>query len=368
MAGKDHEGARREREDIPPTKRNANRRNAQGVRAPTIREVAEAANVSISTVSLALNTPERVAEKTLARVMGAVEELDFVPKAEAAVRARKGTRRIGVVAPFTSYPSFMERLRGVMAAAAEAGYEVVVYDDDSLALRNHLVDSLPLSRRLDGVILMSMPVSDRFAGRLLKDGLKAVFVEFPRPEFSSVLVDDEAGGRMAAEYLAGKGHERCAYLGESFVAEGTDRSIVAMAQGERRLAGFEAGLAAAGLSLPKEMVARAVHGAEHAREAAHSLLGLSPRPTAIFAHGDVMAAGALKAARERGLSSPADVAVVGFDDLDLAEHLGLTTVRQPLYESGRVAVRLLKEQLSDGGEIVPQRVNLPLSLVERETA
>lgn len=334
----------------------------------TIYDVAEHSGVSISTVSLALNSPDRVRAATLQKVLAAVEELGFVPKAEAASRARKGTRRVGVVAPFTSYPSFMERLRGVMAAAAEDRFEIVVYDEESAALRHHFVDSLPLSRRLDGLVFMGVAISDRFANRLLEDGLEAVLVEFPRPGFSCVVVDDEVGGCMVAEYLLARGHERCAHVGEAIVGEEADREPLIAMQSRDRLLGYRQGLAEGGLELAEGYAVEVPHDAENARRAAHGLLELDEPPTAIFAHDDVLAAGVLKAIRERGLTVPGDVAVVGFDDLEFADYLGLTTVRQPLFESGRLAMRLLRERIADGPQAVTQTVNLPLEIVARETA
>lgn len=343
-------------------------RKARNRNGSTIYDVAERSGVSISTVSLALNSPDRVRAETLQKVLVAVEELGFVPKAEAALRARRGTRRVGVVAPFTSYPSFMERLRGVMAAAAKERFEVVVYDEESAALRHHFVDSLPLSRRLDGLVLMGVAISDRFAERLHKDGLDAVLVEFPRPGFSCVIVDDEAGGRMVADYLVARGHGRFAHVGEALVGEEADRVPLIASQSRDRLRGFRLGLSAAGLELPDACAVEVSHGAEDARRAAHDFLDLDEPPTAVFAHDDVLAVGVLDAARERGLAVPDDVAVVGFDDLDFAGYLGLTTVRQPLFESGRLAMRLLQQSISDSPGAVTQTVELPLEVVARRTA
>lgn len=343
-------------------------RRAKNRNGSTIYDVAERSGVSISTVSLAINSPDRVRAETLRRVLDAVDELGFVPKAEAAMRARKGTRRVGVVAPFTSYPSFMERLRGVMAAAAEDRFEVVIYDEESAALRHHFVDSLPLSRRLDGLVLMGVAISDRFAERLRKDGLATVLVEFPRPGFSCVVVDDEAGGRAVAEYLVARGHERFAHVGEALVGEKADREPLIATQSRDRLRGYRIGLSAAGLELPERYAVEVHHGADEARRATHDLLGLDAPPTAVFAHDDVLAAGVLEAARDRGLAVPGDLAVVGFDDLEFARYLGLTTVRQPLFESGRLAMRLLHQGISDGPGAMTQAVQLPLEVVARQTA
>lgn len=330
--------------------------------------MAERSGVSASTVSLALNSPDRVKAETLERVLAAVDELGFVPKAQAASQARKGTRRVGVVAPFAAYPSFMERLRGAMAAAAEDRFEIVVYDEGSVALRHHFVDSLPLSLRLDGLVFMGMEVSDRFASRLLEDGLGTILVEFPRPGFSCVTVDHAAGGRMVAEYLLARGHERYAHVGQALVDKGVEGTHPIATQSRLRLNGFRETLGAAGIELPEGHAVEVPHDAEEARWTAHVLLERDEPPTAIFAHDDVLAAGVVKAARERGLEMPGDLAVVGFDDLDFADYLGLTTVRQPLFESGRLAMRLLRERMADGPRAVTQTANLPLEIVARETA
>jgi DNA-binding LacI/PurR family transcriptional regulator len=333
-----------------------------------IYDVAQRSGVSISTVSLALNSPDRVRPETLTKVLAAVDELGFIPKAEAASRARKGTKRVGVVAPFTSYPSFLERLRGVMAAASENRIEIVIYDDESAALRHHFVDSLPLSRKLDGLVFMGVAISDRFAGRLREDGLHTVLVEFPRPGFSCVVVDDNAGGRMVAEYLLERGHRSVAHIGEALAEETAEGEPLIATQSRARLAGFRDALASTGVELARSATIEVAHSADSARQATHTLLTRADRPTAIFAHDDVLAAGVLKAARELSLDVPGELAVVGFDDLDFADYLGLTTVRQPLFESGRLAMRLLGETMAEGASALARTVSLPLELITRDTA
>ena len=133
-----------------------------------------------------------------------------------------------------------------------------------------------------------------------------------------------------------------------------------------RLEGYREALAAAGMILPGEYVALAPHSRENARLSAHRLLDLPEPPTAIFAASDNQALGVLKAARERGLSVPRELAVIGFDDVDIADFIGLTTIHQPLEESGRVAVDLLLSRVANPARPA-QRVRLPLTLMERET-
>jgi DNA-binding LacI/PurR family transcriptional regulator len=325
----------------------------------TIYDVATRAGVSISTVSLALNAPARVKPATLERVMSAVDELGFVPKTEAVTRARRGVGRIGVIAPFTSYPSFARRLNGVLRAARAEHLEVVVYDQESAATSR--LASLPLTQRVDGLIVMSVPFSDEVAQRLVEQRVTTVLVELRRTGFNSVTIDDAAGGGMVAELLAGRGHERFAFLGHA------QRMHDYVSQSESRLSGFRAGLAAAGHSLPDHQVRLVEHNFAAAREGALDLLRRDDRPTALFAHDDLLASAVLAAARELSLSVPDELAVVGFDDGDIAEPLGLTSVRQPLEESGEVATQSLLAQLANPTRSV-QHTTLTLSVVERDTA
>jgi DNA-binding LacI/PurR family transcriptional regulator len=318
----------------------------------TIYDVAARAGVSTSTVSLALNAPSRVKASTLNRILEAVDALDYVPKTEAVIRARRGVGRLGVIAPFTSFPSFARRLNGVLGAAAEQHLEVVVYDEPSAATAR--LASLPLTRRVDGLIVMSLPFSDDVAKRLLEQRVRTVLVELQRPGFSSVTIDDTAGGRMVAELLTREGHTRCAFVGH---AQQTHEYV---SQSESRLSGFRSGLAAP----PKVRLVH--HSFEAARAGARDLLSSAERPTAIFAHDDILAAGVLRAANELGLSSPTDLAVVGFDDSEIAEPLGLTSVRQPLEESGEIAAQTLLAHLDDPRR-TPRNTTLALTLIERST-
>lgn len=325
----------------------------------TIYDVAERAGVSISTVSLALNAPRRVKAQTLDRVLAAIDELKFVPKSEAVTRARRGVGRIGVIAPFTTYPSFARRLNGVLKATRDHSCEVVVYDQESAA--TSALASLPLTQRLDGLIVMSVPFGDDIADRLVDQNVGTVLVELERPGFSSVTIDDVTGGRMAAKLLLDRGHSRFAFLGER-QRQAYDHVL----QSDARLNGFREELAKTGVDLPDANVRRVDHNIAAAFAAADELLNLDETPTAIFAHDDILAAAIIRTARKRGLTIPGDLAVIGFDDSDIAEHLGLTSIRQPLEESGQVATETLLGELSNPNRSL-QHVTLKLTLIERET-
>jgi DNA-binding LacI/PurR family transcriptional regulator len=325
-----------------------------------IYDVAARAGVSISTVSLVLNVPGKVSPATAERVRQAIDELGFVPKTEAVARARRGVGRIGVLAPFSSYPSFARRLNGVFQAVRGQPDEVVVFDQQSAA-ETSLLSSLPLTRRLDGLLVMALPLDDQLAAGLLRQRLPTVLVESVRPNFSTVVIDDVAGGRMVADHLVAGGHRRLAFVGER------QQSHDYVSQSESRLRGFREGLAAAGLDLPADRVRLVRHNAHAARAAAGELLDLADPPTAIFAHDDLLAAGVWRAATDRALAVPGQLAVVGFDDSDLAEHLGLSTVRQPLEESGQAAAELLLARLRDPAATT-RNVTLALTLVPRASS
>jgi DNA-binding LacI/PurR family transcriptional regulator len=333
----------------------------------TIYDVAQLAGVSISTVSFALNRPERVSDETRRAVLAAADQLGFVPKAEAVSRARKGVGRIGVIAPFSSYPSFFRRLSGILGEAAGSGLDVCVYDEEStIGLESPLISTLPVSDRLDGLIVMARPPDAHVTDRLVRLGPPTVLLDVtldssPRA-FSAVGIDDAAGGALAANYLLSKGHRRIWYLRERLTTTEPLRRELSEWQ---RLAGFEGALHKAGLDDSSLSVHEVATPLDRTRSIVRDLLNREDRPTAIFGH-DALAAGALLAARDAGLRVPDDIAVMGFDDGDIAAAADLTTVRQPFEESGRMAMRTLSVHMGDP-ECARHTVILDLGVVERSS-
>ncbi len=329
----------------------------------TIRDVAAASGVSVSTVSLTLNHPNRVAESTRRRVLAAADQLGFVPKAEAVASARRGVGRIGVVGPFSAYSAAARRLAGVLSGQDDTTFEVVVFDQESSArTMSPLLASLPRTGRLDGLLIVSSPLDESLVARLRQLDLPTVLVDGRHPSLSSVRTDDVAGGAMAARHLLSRGHRRCAFMGEE------QRSLAYVSPTQRRLEGYRAVLGQAHRNLPEEMTTFAGHGLPAATAAARDLLDRPDRPGAVFAAADLLAAGVLRAARQLGLRVPDDVAVIGYDDGDLAEALDLTTVRQPLEATGRLALEQLQALSHRRGAASPVRDTvLELTLIERDT-
>ena len=328
---------------------------------PTIYDVAKRAGVSITTVSRMLNTPDKVNSETREKVLTAIDALGFVPKAEARARAMQRTGRIGVITPFFTAPSFIQRLRGIAETLSPKNYELVIYPINS---SNHLqgyLSSLPLTGHLDGLIILSLPVDDSQVRRLIDHGLPTVLVEYPHPKLNCVEIDDVEGGRMATTYLLGKGHRRIAFLGDTDLPEYSIHPV------NSRLHGLRQALKKARISLPDTFVRLAPYSQEQTRQAAKELLNLPDPPTAIFAATDFQALGVLKAARHLSIKVPEQLAVIGFDDLDMAEYADLTTISQHLDESGRLAVEILLAQIESPSR-PPRHVKLPLTLIERQTA
>jgi LacI family transcriptional regulator len=327
---------------------------------PTIYDVATEAGVSISTVSRALNAPGKVGEQTRRRVLAAVDALGFTPKPDAVAKARRGVGRIGVIAPYTSYPSVARRLNGILNAIGRSPLEVVLFDQESASESpSPLLASLPVTGRLDGLIVVNLPLDDAVADRLNGLRLPTVLIDVRHAGFDSVHTDDVAGGQLAAEHLLKRGHHRFGFLGEA------QRSDSYLSPSQRRLDGYRTALIDAGHDLGDDDVRLVRHRARDALAAARELLSGQERPTAVFAADDTLAAGVLRAARDLGLSVPGDVAVVGFDDGELAEVMDLTTVRQPLEESGHAATERLIQQLDH--RTAARDVALGLELIVRRT-
>ena len=328
---------------------------------PTIYDVAEKSGISISTISRVLNNPEKVNPETRALVLDAIDKLGFVPKAEARARALSKTNRIGVVTSFFTAPSFAQRLRGVAAALAAANYELVIYTVDSFDRLQGYFSSIPFTGNLDGLIVMSLPIQKKDAQRLIEHGLETVLIEYSHPELNCIEINDLQGGQMATEYLLGKGHRRIAFVGDK---EPHDFEIHPAGL---RLKGFQQALKTAKINIPGEYIRLFENTQAAAMQATRELLSLPTPPTAIFAAADLQALSVLKVAREMGVKVPEQLAVIGFDDIDTAEFMDLTTIRQHLDESGKLAVEILLAHLADPTR-PPQHVNLPLTLIERQTA
>lgn len=326
----------------------------------TIYDVAREASVSISTVSRVVNSPQRVNDQTRKKVMEAIASLGFVPKAEASLRARKNVGSVGILLPFFTAPSFVQRMRGVSSALSGTEFDLVVYTVESEKRLAAYLDALPLRKTLDGLIVISLPIDGEQAKHIGSHGLETVLIEFKASPFSSVEADNLEGGRIVARHLLSKGYRRCAFLGESGLPKYT------IHKRNPRLEGFREILEQAGVGLPDDFVNLHPYSHDGVMHQLDELLSRDPRPDSIFAYSDLHGALVLKRAREKGMTVPDDLAIIGFDGTDISEYVGLTTVDQGLEESGSLAAELLLSRISKPDR-APQSILLQPKLVERQS-
>jgi LacI family transcriptional regulator len=327
---------------------------------PTIYDVAELAGFSIATVSRVLNTPERVSKEKREKILEAIEQLDFVPKADARERARKEVGRIGVVTPFFTLPSYAKRLRGIAAALVDSPYDLTIYPVDSRERLDGYLTALPFSQRLDGLIVVTLPIDDSSLRRLQQSAIPTLLLENRVAGFASIEIDNWHGGKLAAEHFISKNYTLCAYVGDTVIPEYT------LSPEDARLDGYRQTLLQHGLSLPDEYIKLPVFPPREPDKQVHELLDLPDPPTAIFAATDDLALHVLKVARKREIQIPEELAVIGFDDIDIAEYLELTTISQSLFESGKLAAEHLIAQLADPSRPT-ENTFIQLRLIERET-
>ncbi len=329
-------------------------------RAPTIRDVARHAKVGVGTVSRVLNDSPLVSEDARRRVHRTIDELGYRRSSTARNLSLGRTQMIGVVAPFFTSNSVLERLRGVVGQLRDHGdYDLVLFDVETLTQRDDAFRSFARTDRVDGLLVMSLRPTDEEVESLRREGLPVVLVDVVHPALPRIVIDDVLGGTMATEHLLDRGHTKIGFVGD-------EPSPFGFTSSERRRHGMARALRRAAIERNDALERRAPHGRDQARESAESLLRMPDRPTAIFAASDDQALGVLEAARAMGLRVPDDLAVIGFDDIEVAEVLGLTTVHQPLRETGARGVELLLAAI-DGDGAAPTEELAPLTVIVRRT-
>jgi DNA-binding LacI/PurR family transcriptional regulator len=326
----------------------------------TIRDVAKRANVGVGTVSRVLNNNPAVREETRQRVLQAIKDLDFAPNPIAQQLSLGRTHSIAVTLPFLTYPSFVERLRGVQQALAQSEYQLVLYSAETPDHRDQYFDILSRQTRADGVLVISIPLSEYHAQRFIQARTPIVLVDIFHPGMNRVFVDDLKGGYMATTHLLEFGHKKVAFISD--IIE-TQLKFVAT---KNRKKGYLKALKEFNIPINEEYCLEDEHGRAEAARMAHQLLTMKDRPTAIFAASDTQAIGVMDAASELGLSIPQDLSVIGFDNIRDAEYLNLTTIAQPLFESGYEGAHLLLSILKNPTEEIHE-ITMSLELIERGT-
>jgi LacI family transcriptional regulator len=328
---------------------------------PTINDVAAHAGVGSGTVSRVLNDSPQVSAATRARVLAAIEVLDYRPNPMARGLSRGRCQTIGAVVPFFTHSSAIERLRGVVASLNGSKYDLVLFNVQSPLHRDEHFEALRRRDRADGLLVISLPPPAPELARLREANVPVVLVDARGAGVPMVLTDDIAGGRMAAEHLLELGHERIAFIGDD------PDNAFGFTSSAARESGYRAALAAAGVDVDAAYVRYGPHDRAVAESLAMDLFALPERPTAVFASSDVQATGVIAAARAARLDVPGDVSVIGFDDIEVAKYAGLTTIHQPLFDSGLMGAQLLLDAVASNEPAAEAVYELDVELAVRST-
>jgi LacI family transcriptional regulator len=327
---------------------------------PTIKDVAELAGVAFKTVSRVLNDEPNVRPETRARVEDAIAKLNFQRNVAASSirRLDRRTASIGLVVEDVANPFAARLARTVEDAARERAHLVLVGSSDNREEREQDLVAQFLARRVDGLIVMPGAGSQAYLAQARRRGIPVVFVDRPGRDIDAdtVLSDNEGGTRAAVEHLGRAGHRRIAFLGDQ----------LELYTAVTRLDGYRAGVRQLCGAVSDENVRTGLHTSERARAVAAELLALAAPPTALVCGNNLISIGVLHALQD--LRARERVAMVGFDDVDLADLLapGVTVVAQDVARLGRHAVDLLFERIADDASAAEQRqVVVPVTLIAR---
>ena len=322
----------------------------------TLAEIADAAGVSVATVSKVLNDRTDVSLETRRRVQKHLRDSKYRPAGSSSARPRELTRAIEVVVPELQSPYIIAVLEGITSSAAAEGFEVVIGDLPPGSILK--CSSNPITPAQSSLLPMPQVQLLKHWMRVASRLLSSIPVRVADTKCISIGATNFTGGITAAEHLLSLGHRRIAHAGGPHSVDCS----------HARLAGYSSALRQAGIQLDESLITHSAFSYDAGRQAARDLLDRSDRPTAIFAANDEIALGIMEEARRRSIRIPQDLSVVGFDDTFLARRSAprLTTVAQPLLEMGRVATRSLAQMITN--DVVSTRhIELATRLVVRDS-
>jgi DNA-binding LacI/PurR family transcriptional regulator len=340
-------------------------RPAGHARRVTIADVAADAGVGVGTVSRVLNGSEQVRASTISAVQDSISRLGYRPSHAATALVRGTPRTVAVLVAHMTRPSAVVRVASALAVLREHGYDTIVCNVDTPAERDRHLEALLPRHRADGVLGVSLPLSPGQLAQFSQAAVAFASVDAAAAGLPQTIIDDVAGGRLATRHLIDLGHRRIGFVGD--MAFGRPPAGLGFTSSAHRLRGYRQALTAAGLEVRADLIRRGPHDAAAAAELAAQLLKSADPPSAIFAASDTQAIGVLAAADRLGVPVPDRLSVVGFDDIESAAFLGLSTVRQPLAHSGAEGARRLCALLR-GERVLPLRQELPLELIARASS
>ncbi len=325
-----------------------------------MRDVAERAGVSVTTVSHVINETRPVSDELRERVLAAMDELGYQPNRLARSLRRRKTHTIGMIVPDSANPFFAEVARGIEDKSFEQGYNVILCNSDGDLAKELLYTNVLAEKQVDGILFVAAGVSTEHIRALQRRQMPLVVVDrdIPGVAVDSVLTNNAHGGWQATQHLIELGHRRIGCItGPSDVTPSAER-----------ITGYCQALREGGIAMHEGLVVKGDFQYESGYRATHRLLAVNDPPTGIFACNDLMAVGAISAALELGLQVPADLSVIGFDDVRLALFANppLTTIAQPKYEMGVLATSMLLERMQDRDRS-PRRQLLETSLLIRQS-
>ena len=307
----------------------------------TLSAVAKHAGVGIGTVSRVINDQPNVSTEMRARVMESIAAVGYrMPrrrKPDPSTRAAY----IGVLTVFFDEPSVYERCKGLIGHLQPLGYEVVIYNAVAPQQIRAQVEAMA-SHPLEGAVVISAQLDDVEARTLLHAPFPVVMIDTFREGFRSVGIDDRFGGEIAARHLLDMGHKRIGFVGEPVNQFGFVASSL-------REQGFRDAHKKAGEPVDEKLIRHGAHIRSAAKQLATDLLSMENPATAIVATSDVQAIGVMEAASELGVKVPEQLSVIGYDDLEIASLLGITTIRQQLELSGQRGAALVVDAINGSG-------------------
>ncbi len=332
---------------------------ARRAKHASIVDVALLAGVSAATVSRSLRGHHNVSSATRQRVMEAARELSYSASPQASGLASGRTGTIGVVVPFVTRWFFANAVAGVYDVLHDAGLDVMLYHLGSADARDRFFERMPLARRVDGVVTISLPLGEEHTLSLRALDMPLVTLGARLPGVSCVRINDAVAMRHAVHHLLHQGHEDIA-----MISGVEDDQAFGFASSRERRESFEQTLADAGHLPRRDLMITGSYGIEGGAQAMTELMAARRLPTAVVAEYDELAIGALRTLRRASIPVPGRVSVIGMDDHEMASVVDLTTVAQPVQEQGATAARLLLDILA-GRRTEPADVVVPTRLVVR---
>lgn len=324
-------------------------------------EIAELAGVSPATVSRALRGLHHVNDGTRQRIVDAAIQLKHPVRPDLLPRdSVKRTNAVGVIAPYISRWYFTQSINGIEQSLREAGFDLLLYNFSQVDARQRIFQEKLLRGKVDALIIVSMPPNDEEFKSLLGLGIPLTLLGFDHEGCNSVKVDDVLGGKIATEHLVDYGHKEIGIL------SGERDTALAFNVSNDRTTGFFKVLQDANLEFNPDFEVRGDYNVQTSEIAMEAFLKRKKLPTAIFCHSDEMAFGAMKAIRARGMRIPEDISIIGFDDHELAQYVGLTTVSQPPQFLGQIAAAATISTITKPDTEI-KHLSVTTSLVLRQT-